>query len=117
MDMIVIAEELGGVGLAAPQVGISSRVFVARIAGKWGVYINPSIIRHGNDIEDSIEGCLSFPDRFVSRTRYRVIDVEYQDEIGRFFNRTLKGIDARVFQHELDHLDGICIFDRPTNNN
>jgi len=98
-----------GVGLAAPQIGVSLRLFVMLDGTTVITCINPSIISHGRDTELAVEGCLSFPMRQVSVKRHRVITVEYLDEETRPIHRTLKGFTARIFQHELDHLNGVCI--------
>lgn len=104
-------EENRGIGLAANQVGISRRFFVAKIGGKFGAFINPVIMNHGKAEEEEPEGCLSILDEngefiFKPKKRWSVIDVIYWDEQKRLFKKTLKRLDARIFQHEVDHLDG-----------
>jgi peptide deformylase len=113
-DLIKLAIVLGGVGLAAPQVGMPYRLFVMRTNAQWLVCVNPVIVRRGADFDTEQEGCLSFPGQFVDVARHRVIDVQYQDESGKTISRTLKGLDARVFAHELDHLQGECILPKPS---
>lgn len=99
-----------GVGLAAPQVGISERFFVMRDGGLTLVCINPEILSHGKDEEHGVEGCLSFPGLSKNTVRHRVITVGYLDENTKPVKRTFKGFEARIFQHELDHLNGVCLF-------
>lgn len=109
-DMKRIMKKHKGVGLAAPQVGIEKRFFISDIDG-MRVVINPKILGCGADRTCQREGCLSFPNRFRRVSRANLIDVEWTDIKGRVKKRTLIGLEARVFQHETDHLNGICIFD------
>lgn len=104
-----------GIGLSAPQIGINKRVFIIGFPsdGKqifWS-FVNPEIIRKEEPYIVRDEGCLSFPNIFVDTIRYKKI--EYADEIttSKHLDK-LEGIRALVFQHELDHLDGILMFDR-----
>lgn len=102
----------GGLGLAAPQVGLSERAFAIRgkKTGEVYVAINPQILRTGSQIVEEIEGCLSLPGQRFEVARPRVCDVEYFDpDQGKTVRRTLKGREARCFQHEFDHLEGILI--------
>lgn len=101
-----------GVGLAAPQVGISERFFIMQDGLSILACINPEIINHGRDAEEKPEGCLSFPNQQVVKKRWRVITLRYTDETGRLRERVFKGLAARVAQHELDHLDGINIISK-----
>lgn len=102
-----------GVGLAAPQVGISQRFFVMMHDHAVFAVVNPVILSHGRDEETEFEGCLSFGEPTCPVARWRVITVEYQTERGVTVRRTVKGLEARIFQHEACHLDGVCIFPRP----
>ena len=103
-----------GVGLAAPQVGLSLRIFVASPEGKREdarVYINPTLMdEHGS--EDGEEGCLSLPDIRIKVTRFKSLRIEALDEKGKPFSENLTEYPARVMQHENDHLDGILLLDR-----
>jgi len=94
-----------GCGLAGIQIGIPLRFFIIRDR----MIFNPVIERHGKQTLDGNEGCLSFPGKNINVPRYAVIDVKYFDETGTICNETLKGINARIFQHEYDHLDGKTI--------
>ncbi|MDD2731620.1 MAG: peptide deformylase [Candidatus Pacebacteria bacterium] len=104
-----------GVGLAAPQVGVSKRMIVINLDFmKSGVFevINPKIIRKSKEEEIGEEGCLSFPNVFLEIKRSKEVEVIGLDRYGRKFEMKAEGILARIFQHEIDHLDGILFFDR-----
>ena len=103
-----------GVGLAAPQVGLSLRIFVASASGKREearVYINPVLTdEHGS--EEGEEGCLSLPDIRIKVLRFKNLRIEALDERGKPISESLADFAARVVQHENDHLDGILLLDR-----
>lgn len=105
-----------GVGLAAPQVGRNIRVIVAEIGGNRVMgMINPVITFMSEEKnQDDEEGCLSVPGKFGKVWRSTTIIVEYIDEKKQKQKRKLVGFDARVIQHEIDHLDGILFVDRMT---
>jgi peptide deformylase len=112
-------QEAGGVGLAAPQVFVSRRVFLACIqAPQEGqslaieVFINPKITAASAAKHADWEGCLSFPELQVLVPRHEHIRVEYLNERGEPRTLDLAGFPARVVQHESDHLDGILTIDR-----
>jgi peptide deformylase len=95
-----------GVGLAANQVGIDSRVFVIGYGNYRLDVFNPEIINIvGKDILIE-EGCLSFPKMFVKVKRPGAIHVKFQDITGRYCEEHFSGITARIFLHEYDHLEG-----------
>jgi peptide deformylase len=99
-----------GIGLAAPQVGIPLRFFIYGLRPEHlTVVINPSIIQ-ADKYKDGIEGCLSFPGRTRSVERAERITVRYTDVNGNQIEREMRGLNARIFQHETDHLDGKNIF-------
>ncbi len=103
-----------GVGLAAPQVGVSQRVFIAVPTMKKGeehIIVNPEIL----DLQGRVlgpEGCLSLPGISAEVPRARKIRFRYQDRQGRMFEAEAKDFFARVIQHENDHLDGKLFVDR-----
>lgn len=101
-----------GIGLAAPQVGIRKRLFVMDVDGWPRVCFNPKITGQSWNLIESVEGCLSFPGNSCTIKRYETIDVEYQDYQGHVHCERLSGLLARCFQHELDHLDGITMYER-----
>ncbi len=110
-DMEETAKNAKGAGLAAPQIGESLRLCIAMINGKHTPLINPEIIWRSAETARDQEACLSLPDIVVPVTRPLEIAVRYLDERGQEQERKLKGWDARVVQHEIDHLDGILIVD------
>jgi peptide deformylase len=132
-DLFETMLEYQGVGLAAPQVHESLRLFVAgfapRVAGEDDdedaedeededdrvplmALINPEITIAGDDTADEWEGCLSIPDIRGRVTRPREIKVKAYDRRGRRIEINARGFTARVIQHETDHLDGILFLDR-----
>jgi peptide deformylase len=105
-----------GIGLAANQIGIAKRVFVIGSKNIGGfpepfAVFNPKILRVSEEHELMKEGCLSYPDLWLSIKRPSVIEVEYQDSKGNIHEAAMSGLIARCFQHELDHLNGICFVD------
>jgi peptide deformylase len=117
-DLTYTMYETDGVGLAAPQVGVSLRIFV--IDTTWTqdegkkepvVLINPVILEGRGEIVYE-EGCLSVPGIYEKVRRYNSITMEYQDIKGALCHIEADGTRAVVLQHELDHLDGILFIDR-----
>jgi peptide deformylase len=123
-DMLETMREYQGVGLAAPQVHESVRLFVAGFAPDdededdapnrvpLMVLINPEITVVGDDVQEDWEGCLSIPDIRGKVPRAAEISVRAYDRRARRIEITARGFTARVIQHETDHLDGILFFDR-----
>lgn len=116
-DMIDTMHEYQGIGLAAPQIHESIRMFVAGIEGKGDElkvlpFFNPVITRVGDAVIEDWEGCLSIPDIRGRVPRARDIIVRALDRDGQSFELTLSEFPARVVQHETDHLDGVLFFDR-----
>lgn len=105
--MTKVMFENNGIGLAAPQVGVMKRLFIMGNSDKLFVCINPTLISGGETYRD-LEGCLSFPNLWLHVNRYKQIQANYQDIQGNTVETTLEGLIARVYQHELDHLDGVC---------
>ena len=114
--MAVLMEDALGIGLAAPQVGVSHRVLVYRVEPDSPVValVNPQIDWASRDEEISEEGCLSLPFVHVDVERPVSVLVHAKDERGEDLVVEASGLEARVIQHELDHLDGILILDRTT---
>ncbi len=100
-----------GLGLAANQVGVASRVFLADDGKGLKIFLNPRILEQDGSSAGE-EGCLSFPDVFVEIARSESLLVEYLDEEGEIRRLEAEGLLARIIQHEYDHLDGILISDR-----
>lgn len=100
-----------GVGLSAIQIGIPLQIFVAEINGVLEVFINPKIKPTSPQKEIDTEGCLSLPNIIVPVPRYKKIIVKYTTLQGTKTQKVLKGFNARVVQHEFDHLQGKLITD------
>jgi peptide deformylase len=103
-----------GIGLAATQLGVMHRVLVYRVDpdAPLGVLINPEIEWRGDEVETMEEGCLSLPGVGVEVERPVRVRVTAHDETGAPLVVEASGLDARVIQHEVDHLDGVLILDR-----
>ena len=114
--MAGIMSDAFGVGLAAPQLGISQRVLVYRVGQDAPVValVNPEIEWRGDDDEAMEEGCLSIPGIEVEVPRKVHVRVRARDEHGDDRTVEASGLEARVIQHEIDHLDGVLILDRTT---
>lgn len=105
-----------GVGIAAPQVGILKNIiWVQRFdkeAFPFEVYLNPKIVTYSDQKQDCMEGCLSIPDKqAVTKTRANSIQIQYNNMEGDVISETVKGFTAVIFQHEIDHLNGILFID------
>ncbi len=114
LSAVMIQTMLGvkGIGLACPQVDQPHRMFVAVLNQQYHVIINPEIVETSDSQGTDAEQCLSLPGVSVLVRRSKIIRANYFDASGKFFERKkFKGIDARVFQHEYDHLDGKLIID------
>jgi len=101
---------LGGVSIAAPQIGKPGRWFVTMFHRR-PVFINPTVEaveQHGRTA--SPEGCLTWPGRSKFVSRWNVVRVSYIDEMMQRRVKEFRGVEARVMQHEVDHLNGICLF-------
>lgn len=121
-DLTVTAQSANGVGIAAPQVAKSYRLFI--MASRPSIryphapkmsptaVINPVILEHSTEKVKDWEGCLSVPNVRGLVPRYKEIKVEYTDIEGNKKQQILTDFVARIFQHELDHLDGILFSDR-----
>lgn len=117
MLLTVQDPESGGVGLAAPQVGVKRRLIVVQRLDKEGepfeVYINPMIVSSSEECESGLEGCLSVPGRWGIVERAESIKISYQEPKNyKTIIETVEGFTAVIFQHEIDHLDGILYTDR-----
>lgn len=114
--MAVLMHDALGIGLAAPQVGISHRVLVYRVEpdSPTVALVNPKVEWSSREEEISEEGCLSLPLVHVDVERPVAVLVRAQDEHGAELVVEATGLEARVIQHEIDHLDGILILDRTT---
>jgi peptide deformylase len=112
--MLEIMHNNNGVGLAGPQVGVSRRIFVCNPTGQAGdarVYINPELSDLAG-VQESEEGCLSVPDVHVIVRRARCCKIAASDVTGKPFEDQAEGLISRIWQHEIDHLEGRLIIDR-----
>ncbi len=117
-EMIRVMREAEGVGLAANQIGRLKRIFVAVYRedeeGEVQEFaiVNPVIEERSETTEKDIEGCLSIPETRVEVERPTAVTVSGQDPSGEPVSIEAEGLLARIFQHEIDHLDGVLILDR-----
>jgi len=124
-DLIETMRDAPGVGLAAPQVGVSERVIVVEYAEeadddaddqparkKLYVLVNPEIVWSSDEMVDGTEGCLSIPGWMGDVTRHEAIAVKGLNRSGQRVKINARGWLARIFQHEIDHLDGVLYIDR-----
>jgi peptide deformylase len=110
--MTELMHDADGVGLAATQIGILRRFFVCTLDGEDRVLVNPVVTPVGDETETDDEGCLSLGSIRVPIERALRVEVEARDAAGEPVSLSLEGMDARVVQHELDHLDGVLLLDR-----
>ena len=117
-EMFLVMYAAEGVGLAAPQVGVNKRLMVYNESGdrkKWldeVVMVNPVITDFSEAVDVGTEGCLSFPDMSGEVQRSKWIKVEALTLKGKKMKKKFTGWEARIFQHEYDHLDGVVYIDR-----
>jgi peptide deformylase len=121
-DLIATVGQANGVGIAAPQVALSYRLFIVashpnpRYPNAPSItptpMINPQILAHSTEVVKGWEGCLSIPGIRGYVPRYQTIEVEYTNRDGKLQKQELTDFVARIFQHEYDHLDGIVFLDR-----
>ena len=110
-DMFETMRDAPGVGLAAPQVGVLERIFVWEVEEEHGVLINPEIVKRSRKKFTEEEGCLSLPGLVYPVERNYEVVVRALDENGQQIEIAGEDLLARVFQHELDHLDGVLFID------
>jgi peptide deformylase len=119
-DLIETMHNAEGVGLAAPQVGVSARIAVVEVpkddqepgSGITHVLVNPEITQRSTETEERNEGCLSIPGWIGEVTRSLRITVKAMDRQGNRIKLEAEGYLARAIQHELDHLDGVLYVDK-----
>lgn len=114
-SMIQLMAENNGCGIAAPQVGVNKRLFVAVLDGeRCELFVNPVILEHSDETEIDTEGCLSVPGKCGDVERYKTIKVRYFN--GRdVVTKEYEGMNARIIQHEYDHLTGVLYIDKAKN--
>jgi len=111
-NLVKFMYEKNGLGLAANQVGVGYRIFAMRAAPENFVCFNPRIVMPGTDQIVLEEGCLTFPGLLVKIKRSQHIKVRFQIPNGDTLTKQFTGLSARIFQHELDHLDGVVYYQR-----
>lgn len=111
-DMFTTLEESGlGIALAAPQIGVQKQIFVWNLDGEPDAIFNPEIVESdGEWVYD--EGCLSIPGLYVEMVRPKTVLMRGVDLSGEIVEREADELEARMYQHELDHLHGVLMFDR-----
>jgi peptide deformylase len=116
--MTLLMDEARGVGLAAPQLGVLRRILVYRKADEGPVValVNPRVVSTGEEVEAADEGCLSLGAATVVVVveRPTALKIEASSPEGEPISIEAEGLEARVIQHELDHLDGVLVIDRTT---
>lgn len=105
-------DDAKGVGLAAPQIGVSKAVVIIDIEDELIELINPEIISYSEDLENDVEGCLSIPGKQGEVERYCKVTVKAMNRAGEPFEITGEGLLSRALQHEIDHLCGVMYVDR-----
>ena len=113
-DLLETVDHPGRAGLAAPQIGVSARVFAYNIDGVIGHMVNPKVAELSDEIQDGDEGCLSIPGIWAPTVRAMHAVVEGFDVHGEPLRLAGSGLMARCLQHEVDHLDGKVFLDRLT---
>ncbi|KKS75816.1 peptide deformylase [Candidatus Azambacteria bacterium RIFOXYD1_FULL_42_11] len=111
-DMILTMKAANGIGLAAPQIGRSLRLFTVNIEGKIYVFINPEIKDISSEKVPFEEGCLSVQKTWGPVVRPKKLTIKALDENGKPVKIRAKGLLARVVQHEMDHLNGTLFIDK-----
>ena len=116
-DLIHLMTHSQGMGLAANQIGITKRVFAIGhesfdVFQKPAIIYNPVLVSADGEQEVIQEGCLSFPGLLLRVSRPRTIMARYQNNKGEFLMSRLTGMEARCFQHELDHINGVTFNQR-----
>lgn len=121
-DLVETMRAASGAGLAAPQVGVSRRVFCVEVQRNprypyrpdldLRVLVNPEVRALSDETFSSYEGCLSVPDLRGRLTRFAEIELAYTDRHGERVVEEIRGLSAGTFQHEQDHLDGVLFVDR-----
>ena len=115
-QMFDLMYEAKGIGLAANQVDLPLRLFIVNLeakpdAGQELVFINPVIVERKGFIDDE-EGCLSFPGLYQKVKRAKTIKVHAYDLTGRLVEKVVSDLEARAWQHEIDHLNGVLFIDK-----
>ncbi|PIS39049.1 MAG: peptide deformylase [Candidatus Nealsonbacteria bacterium CG08_land_8_20_14_0_20_43_11] len=111
-EMKELLEKAGGLGLAGPQVGELKRIIVIKLDNAVKGFINPKILKKSRNWGKLEEGCLSFPGIWLKIRRAKEIEIIAINEENQKIQMVVEGLSARIFQHEIDHLDGISFIER-----
>lgn len=112
VDMTILMKKERGVGLAAPQVGINERLIIVSVGSRIEPMVNPVIIEASDDTIVDSEGCLSIKGTTGKVKRNAAVNVEWVDGHGNAKSKWFEGFEARIIQHEIDHLNGILYTDK-----
>lgn len=110
-DMLATMRQAAGAGLAGNQVGVLKRLFTWEHEEEHGALVNPEVLETSEDAEEGEEGCLSFPGLFYPTERPLRARLRARDVHGEEFETVGEGLRARIFLHELDHLNGVLFID------
>lgn len=110
--MRIVMKAADGIGLSANQIGLNIKLFIAQVDNKFYSVFNPKITKTSKKISDEEEGCLSVPDRFGLVQRPEKITLEGFDASNKKIKIKAWGLLARIFQHEMDHLEGVLFIDK-----
>ena len=110
--MRIVMKAADGIGLSANQIGLNIKLFIAQVDNKFYSIFNPKITKTSKEISDKEEGCLSVPDRFGLVQRPEKITLEGFDASNKKIKIKAWGLLARIFQHEMDHLEGVLFIDK-----
>lgn len=116
-DMTETVISVDGLGIAAPQVGLNLRIYIARLnyntaSEMWVPMINAEFAELSKEIDEHEEGCLSIPGKFGQLSRSKKVTIRYMDLGARHHLLELDQLNARIMQHEMDHLNAILIADK-----
>lgn len=111
-DLLDTVYDAPGAGISAPQLGVPLRIIINVADEREHVVVNPEIVSESDDVEEAEEGCLSIPGWWGPVTRPARVTVRGLSRTGKPIKIKAEGIEARCFQHEIDHLDGVLFIDR-----
>jgi len=111
-DLVDTVHAANGAGLAAPQIGVPLRAIVTNVDDSLQIVLNPEIVKESEEMEDGEEGCLSIRGWYGPVKRKERVTIRGLNVTGKPLKLKVEGWEARAFQHEIDHLDGILFIDR-----
>jgi len=111
-NMFKIMNQYQGVGLAANQIGVTKKIFIYKYNNESNYFINPEIVSKSNELQTGSEGCLSIPSLFGEIKRPDSLTIKGYDLTGKEYYKEANGFLARIFSHEIDHLNGTLYIDK-----